>query len=144
MEFFCSIFTLLNNTSRKVEQATSIILIGRFEKMNQSFQAASNQNGDKILCCYINATNNIQIIRIANITNWYFERVIFPGQRLLFEAMPEGALEIHTGKISSAILTDKISCDRLCVHTNYIQPDAWEMINFKPQKSQLLQTQLCS
>ena len=114
--------------------------------MNQSFHNVANKNSDKILCCYINATNNIQIIRIANITNWYFERVVFPGQRLLFEAMPEGTLEIHTGKISSAILTDKISCDRLCVDKNYIQPPhTWEIINSKPpQKSQLLQTQLCS
>jgi hypothetical protein len=67
----------------------------------------------QILCCYVNATSKIQIARITNIPNWYFERVVFPGQRLVFEAFPEAVLEIHTGMMASAILSDKISCLRL-------------------------------
>lgn len=51
----------------------------------------------RILCSYVNATNVLQIVRITNIPNWHFERVVFPGQRLLFEALPEAQLEIHTG-----------------------------------------------
>ena len=70
----------------------------------------------KILCCYVNATSQIQIARIANIPNWYFERVVFPGQRLVFEAMRASALEIHTGMMASAILSDKIPCDRLQIN----------------------------
>lgn len=66
-----------------------------------------------ILCCYVNATSKVQIARITNIPNWYFERVVFPGQRLVFEAIPEAVLEIHTGMMASAILSDKIPCDRL-------------------------------
>jgi hypothetical protein len=38
------------------------------------------------------------------------ERVIFPGQRLMFEAPAEAVLEIHTGMVASAILSDKIPC----------------------------------
>ncbi|KKD37190.1 MAG: DUF1830 domain-containing protein [Limnoraphis robusta] len=67
----------------------------------------------RILCCYVNATSQIQIARITNIANWYFERVVFPGQRLLLEALPEALLEIHTGSMASAILSDRIPCDRL-------------------------------
>jgi hypothetical protein len=75
------------------------------------------QNGkDSILCCYVNATGQIQIARITNIPNWYFERVVFPGQRLVFEAVPDALLEIHTGMMASAILSDKIPCDRLYVN----------------------------
>lgn len=70
----------------------------------------------KILCCYVNATSQIQIARICNIPNWYFERVVFPGQRLVFEAMRAAALEIHTGMMASAILSDKIPCDRLQIN----------------------------
>ena len=70
----------------------------------------------KILCCYVNATSQIQIARIANIPNWYFERVVFPGQRLVFEAMRAAALEIHTGMMASAILSDTIPCDRLQIN----------------------------
>jgi hypothetical protein len=66
------------------------------------------------LCCYVNATSKIQIARITNIPNWYFERVVFPGQRLVFEAMPQALLEIHSGMMS-AIIADTIPCDRLRV-----------------------------
>lgn len=75
----------------------------------------SNSSG-KILCCYVNATSQIQIARISNIPNWYFERVVFPGQRLVFEAVPAALLEIHTGMMASAILSDKIPCDRLQIN----------------------------
>ena len=74
------------------------------------------QNSEKtILCCYVNATSQIQVARITNISNWYFERVVFPGQRLLFEAMPQALLEIHSGMMASAILSDTIPCKRLCL-----------------------------
>ena len=73
------------------------------------------EQSSRILCCYVNATSKIQIGRISNIPNWHFERVVFPGQRLVFEAPPEGHLEIHTGMMATAILSDTIPCDRLCV-----------------------------
>ncbi|MEG3844687.1 DUF1830 domain-containing protein [Microcoleus sp. herbarium14] len=63
-----------------------------------------------ILCYYANVTNQIQVVRIGNIPNWYFERVVFPGQRLMFESAAEAVLEIHTGAVASAILSDKIPC----------------------------------
>ncbi|MBF2090477.1 MAG: DUF1830 domain-containing protein [Synechococcales cyanobacterium K44_A2020_017] len=66
-----------------------------------------------ITCCYVNATSKIQIARITNVPNWYFERVVFPGQRLLFETLKHAQLEIHTGMMASAILSDTIPCDRL-------------------------------
>lgn len=69
-----------------------------------------------LLCCYVNATNHIQIARITNIANWYFERVVFPGQRLVFEAYSEALLEIHSGMMASAILSDTIPCDRLRIN----------------------------
>lgn len=68
-----------------------------------------------IVCCYVNATSKIQIARISHIPNWYFERVVFPGQRLVFEAPPQAILEIHTGMMASSILSDNIPCDRLCI-----------------------------
>ena len=66
-----------------------------------------------ILCCYVNASSRMHIARITNIPNWYFERVVFPGQRLVFEAPPEALLEIHKGSMASAILGDTIPCDSI-------------------------------
>ena len=83
--------------------------------MAQVFDPIPSDSGDRLLCCYVNATNQIQIARITNVPNWYFERVVFPGQRLLFETLPDAHLEIHTGMMASAILSDTIACSSLRV-----------------------------
>lgn len=70
----------------------------------------SSQGNSLILCYYANVSHQIQVVRIGNIPNWYFERVMFPGQRLIFQSSPEAVLEIHTGAVASAILSDKIPC----------------------------------
>ncbi|NJO52420.1 MAG: DUF1830 domain-containing protein [Leptolyngbyaceae cyanobacterium RM2_2_4] len=80
--------------------------------MAQIFDPLPFNSSDQILCCYVNATSKIQIVRVTNIANWYFERVVFPGQRLVFESLPQAHLEIHTGMMASAILSDRIPCDR--------------------------------
>jgi hypothetical protein len=79
------------------------------EIFQMSYQLSSKGNS-QILCYYANVTNQIQVVRIGNIPNWYFERVVFPGHRLMFEAAVEAVLEIHTGAVASAILSDKIPC----------------------------------
>ena len=77
--------------------------------MSQLLDPLPSGSSDHILCCYVNATSQIQIARITDVPNWYFERVVFPGQRLIFEA-------IHTGMMASAILSDTIPCSTLVVH----------------------------
>jgi len=83
--------------------------------MAQILDPLPNGKKNSILCCYVNATSHIQIVRITNIANWYFERVVFPGQRLVFETLGEAFLEIHTGMMASAILSDNIPCERLYI-----------------------------
>ncbi|PSB20917.1 DUF1830 domain-containing protein [Phormidesmis priestleyi ULC007] len=56
--------------------------------------------------CYINDTHKIKVPRIINISNWYFERVIFPGETLLFEALPKAQLEIYTTIFSRVALVE--------------------------------------
>ena len=83
--------------------------------MAQILDPVPSENSEPILCCYMNATSRIQVVRITNISNWYFERVVFPGQRLMFEAPITGQLEVHTGMMASAILSDRIPCQKLAV-----------------------------
>ncbi len=64
------------------------------------------------LCCYVNRTDQIQIGRIVNIEQWYFEKVIFPQQRLLFDAPLEAELEIYANDIAE---TTRICCKDLLV-----------------------------
>lgn len=84
--------------------------------MAQILDPLPPEQSGNILCCYVNATSKIQIARICNIANWYFERVVFPGQRLVFEAPLQAQMEIHTGMMASAILSDTIACDRLAIN----------------------------
>jgi len=83
--------------------------------MAQILDPIPNGPQSPLLCCYVNATSQIQVARITNIPNWYFERVVFPGQRLVFEALPTAQLEIHTGMMASSIISDTIPCDQLSI-----------------------------
>lgn len=84
--------------------------------MAQILDSVPSGENDTILCCYVNATSEIQIARITNVANWYFERVVFPGQRLVFEALSQALLEIHTGMMASAILSDTIPCYKIALN----------------------------
>jgi hypothetical protein len=83
------------------------------------FSSCLQNYSQPVLCCYVNETDKVQIGKITNLAHWYFERVIFPGQRLIFEAPPEAELEIHTGTIITAIISEKIRCDRLYMETKF-------------------------
>ncbi|MBD2559109.1 MULTISPECIES: DUF1830 domain-containing protein [Nostoc] len=111
--------------------------------MAQILDPLPPEQSGKILCCYINATSKIQVARISNIPNWYFERVVFPGQRLVFEAPRKGQMEIHTGMMASAILSDKIPCDRLMLEESSAyefdtdSSDGKDLINTRPMVQQI-------
>lgn len=81
--------------------------------MSQILDPVPNDAQALLVCCYLNATSQIQVARITNVANWYFERVVFPGQRLVFEAVPNAQLEIHTGMMASSIISDTIPCEQL-------------------------------
>jgi hypothetical protein len=91
--------------------------------MAQILDPIPEDQQQKLLCCYVNATSQIQVARITNIPNWYFERVVFPGQRLVFEALTEALLEIHSGMMASAILSDTIPCRSLMIRDDSDRQD---------------------
>lgn len=91
-------------------------LISSLAVMAQIIDPIPSDESNRIVCCYVNATSKIQIARSSNTGNWYFERVVFPGQRLVFEAPSQAVLEIHTGMMASSILSDNIPCDRLAMN----------------------------
>ncbi|MBW4686358.1 MAG: DUF1830 domain-containing protein [Komarekiella atlantica HA4396-MV6] len=104
--------------------------------MAQILDPLPPEQSAKILCCYVNATSKIQVARISNIPNWYFERVVFPGQRLVFEAPRKAQMEIHTGMMASAILSDKIPCDRLMLK----EPSSYEFDTNSSEEKDSLNT----
>ncbi|MDB9516026.1 DUF1830 domain-containing protein [Roseofilum reptotaenium CS-1145] len=84
--------------------------------MSQILDALSQLQSQRLVCSYKNGTESIQIARITNIPNWYFERVVFPQEYLLFEAPPSAHLEIYQGyEPENVKLVTEILCDRLCI-----------------------------
>lgn len=85
------------------------------QTMTQLFDPVPADGTNSILCCYTNSSSHIQVVRSEEVPDWYFERVVFPGQRLLFEALSVAQLEVYTGTLATAILTDRVSCESLRV-----------------------------
>jgi hypothetical protein len=86
--------------------------------MLQTLDSPSEACLNPIVCSYTNHTGTLQIARISNILGWYYERVVFPGQHLLFEAPAMGILEIYTGSFASSILSEQIPCQDLNTDPN--------------------------
>jgi Domain of unknown function (DUF1830) len=86
---------------------------------------------DRILCYYANATNELQRVCIKNSSNGCFERIIFPGQRVFFEARPDALLEIHARTSANTTLLDQIPCHHLRVNERirpFDRPDVVELL----------------
>ena len=80
-------------------------------------------DSEQILCFYANSTSQMQIAWIEDTPTCHLEKVIFPGQRLLFEAVPEAQLEIQTFSQDKENRTARIRC-------RYLQVNESQAINF--------------
>lgn len=83
--------------------------------MTQILDSLPVEYVDRILCCYVNHDRHLKVARIINIADWYFERVVFPGERLLFESVSQAHLEIYAMMLSTVALVEITACDRLAV-----------------------------
>ncbi|MBV9385022.1 MAG: DUF1830 domain-containing protein [Chroococcidiopsidaceae cyanobacterium CP_BM_ER_R8_30] len=75
----------------------------------------NNNNSEQILCCYTNTTKFLQITRSEDSPAWQFERIVFPGERLLFEALPKAKLEVYICTMGKQSISATITCDYLRV-----------------------------
>jgi hypothetical protein len=80
--------------------------------MTQSLDALPTNSSQRLLCSYVNPTPSIQVARITNVPNWYFERVIFPDECLLFESLPDAIVEIYTSANVRTVPAHQLVCDR--------------------------------
>ena len=73
-----------------------------------------------LLCHYRNSSPTVQVIRVNQDTapGEPLERVVFPGQTLLFPGQAGHTLNVYQGDtIGHAQLIEQIPCDRLQVLT---------------------------
>lgn len=64
----------------------------------------------KMLCYYANITAQIQLIRVVKNRHLNLEKIVFPQQRILFEAMSEAQLEIYDSRSEKLKIAKIIPC----------------------------------
>jgi len=69
----------------------------------------------KIICYYFNASSERQILKLKISPGLNYEQVVFPQQKLFFEAFPNSFLEIHRNTFTGTDLVDKVRCQSLQV-----------------------------
>ena len=87
------------------------------QPMSQIIDAVPSQYPNKILCGHHNISSRLQVMKITNIPHWSFERIVFPGEIRLFEAMPEAILEIYDGNGITTVPCQQISCKTIQLQT---------------------------
>ncbi|MEE3718940.1 DUF1830 domain-containing protein [Tumidithrix elongata RA019] len=108
-----------------IEKGRFVVILSGSDRDIQLTQQFFNQQAcegrsltkpmNRVLCHYSNCTPHVEIARVSHGSNIYLERVIFPLQRIFFEAPLEAQLETFTSEIAGAILSDRIACSELLV-----------------------------
>ena len=80
---------------------------------NSNVKQLSKNIENKILCTYKNVSSSWQIIKITNFPNFVWEKTVFPGQEIVFEASLQAKLKVFSADNITAVLTDTISCQKL-------------------------------
>ena len=64
----------------------------------------SIEQTSKILCCYFNPTDKIQIIKVLENQKPSLKKIVFPKQRVLFESSRKGKIEVYLQQNGQPIL----------------------------------------
>lgn len=79
-------------------------------------ESNARRQDNRPLCRYTNDTRQIQIIRMTNLPDDFLERAVLPGNQILFAASADAELEVYTYDIATAILAERMTCDRLATY----------------------------
>lgn len=74
-----------------------------------------------LLCYYCNASSQLQVIRVFDTSSCHLKRIVFPGDRLMFEAELGNCLEIYTATSSGMKFERKILCRTLQIKTEIVE-----------------------
>jgi len=86
--------------------------------MVSSLASSSSDSSEHILCYYVNMTTQLQKVAIAG-QQPDFERMLFPQQRLLFEANSAAILEVHSCSGNGETSCTYIPCLQLKVQEGH-------------------------
>ena len=75
-------------------------------------------SAQNIVCVYLNATENLQIVKIDNTL---YERIILPGKKIFFQAPANAYLEINTDDEVDTYPQEIILCKELSIESTSLQ-----------------------
>ncbi|PZO35102.1 MAG: hypothetical protein DCF17_19435 [Shackletoniella antarctica] len=73
------------------------------------------QTSPPMLCYHINNTCDTQNVRVMSEAMCHFERIVFAGERILFEAFPGSYLEIYSSRLEGTRMS-RVACRLLRVN----------------------------
>ena len=103
--------------------------------MSSNWETTTVQPISKILCYYTNSSCKIQLIRVNQSLNLNSEKIVFPQERIFFEATPQGQLEIYTTSKTQPRFVQMIPCQNLEINQVPQQPSVIETIASHQNKS---------
>ncbi|WP_026100860.1 DUF1830 domain-containing protein [Synechococcus sp. PCC 7336] len=65
------------------------------------------------LCYYFNASDRVQVAKLSSGSHRDWEKVVFPCDRILFDAPEDALLEVYASNDRQAVLTHRLSCREL-------------------------------
>ncbi|MDJ1169038.1 DUF1830 domain-containing protein [Roseofilum sp. BLCC_M154] len=68
-----------------------------------------------MLCYYKNESQQVQILTIDNVEDWYFERLVCPEERLAFEVPEMAQLRIHYQSVGEEKIVEVLPCYQIRV-----------------------------
>lgn len=71
------------------------------------------------LCYYINPSADIQVLRIHEERDFYFEKVVFPRERLFFNAPRSSTLQVFS-QDNAALSLNTIPCAQIQVRSGAV------------------------
>lgn len=71
---------------------------------------------EKNLCAYQNLSSHWQIIKITNLPNYYWEKAVLPGQKIIVITSIKAILKVFSAENITAVLIDNIPCHQLKIN----------------------------
>ncbi len=68
-----------------------------------------------VQCTYVNRTLSVEVVRVRVTGGHCLERTLLPGQRMMFQTLPQTMLEVCSGAHLGTLLCEQIACADLAV-----------------------------
>ena len=81
--------------------------------MSVTYLKSIVETATPVLCYYTNTRDRVQVIRLDDGSDRNWQRVVFPRERLMFDALATAVLEVYEGGEDGDRLFERLDCREL-------------------------------